>query len=98
MIGREDCVSYLGAKKHNGQEEETFTLSVNSCNFYHHPFFECKFGIRTLLNTTVLFQLNEPLSEKSLDLDIVELDFTFYGGQISLAINDLTTHVIIYSE
>lgn len=42
--------------------------------------------------------LNEPRSETSLDLDTVELDFTFYGGQISLEINDQTTHVIMYSE
>jgi len=82
----------------NGQEEETFSLFMNSCIFLHHPFFECKFWIKTLLNTTFLFQLNEPRSETSLDLDIVELDFTFYGGQISLEINDQTTHVIMYSE
>lgn len=61
-------------------------------------FFKGKYYIKTLLNITFLFQLNEPRSETSLDLDIVELDFTFYGGQISLEINDLTTHVIMYPE
>jgi len=66
--------------------------------FVASSFFECKFHIKTLLSITFLFQLNEPRSETSLDLDIVELDFTFYGGQISLEINDLTTHVIMYSE
>jgi len=66
--------------------------------FLVSSFFECKFHIKTLLSITVLFQLNEPRSETSLDLDIVELDFTFYGGQISVEINDLTTHVIMYSE
>jgi hypothetical protein len=49
-------------------------------------------------NTAFLFQLNDSWSETSLALDIVELDFTFYGGQISVDINDLTTHVIVHSE
>jgi hypothetical protein len=99
-IRKKGCVSYLEAKKYNWQEEETLSLSVNSCTFLASSllYFECKCRIKTLNSTAFLFQLNEPQSETSPSLDIVELDFTFYGGQISLEINDLTTHVIMYSE
>jgi len=31
MIRKEDCISYLGVN--NGQEEETFPLSMNLCIF-----------------------------------------------------------------
>jgi hypothetical protein len=38
------------------------------------------------------------LAGESNELDIVELDFSFYGGQAFSQIDELTTHVIVHSE
>jgi hypothetical protein len=46
----------------------------------------------------ILFQVNDPLSGESKELDIVELDFSFYGGLVLPQIDELTTHVIVHSE
>jgi hypothetical protein len=64
------------------------------------PFFSSFLTMDLLSQWTILFsfQLNDPLAGESNELDIVELDFRFYGGQTFSQIDELTTHVIVHSE
>jgi hypothetical protein len=64
------------------------------------PSFSSFFNMDVLTQWAILFsfQLNDLSAGKSNELDIVELDFSFYGGQAFSQIDELTTHVIVHSE